>query len=128
MSDNVLMVLIVAAAVVVVLFIFRDRLTGFRLKANQTGVETELTAQERERARPVEKAGDGLSPQAGVDVSENVQVGERQEIRVRKSGLWDRIRVRGNKQLGRDQKISVEVGDSAQTGQSGESNAEAEKE
>ncbi len=48
MSNEVWIVLILAAAVVIVLVIFRDRLGQFGLKANRGGVNVKLTGQPRE--------------------------------------------------------------------------------
>lgn len=48
MSSEVWIVLIVAAAVVIVLVIFRDRLGQFGLKANKSGFDVKLSGQPRE--------------------------------------------------------------------------------
>ena len=42
MSDMVLITLIVAVAVIILLFMFRRRLSHFGIKANKEGIEAEL--------------------------------------------------------------------------------------
>jgi hypothetical protein len=46
MSDTVLIVIIITAAVLLILFMFRNQLSRFLFKANKDGVEAELETKE----------------------------------------------------------------------------------
>ena len=94
MSDTVLIALIIAAAVVVVLFLFRKQLHRFSLKASGKGLETKLEAR-TPTASP--------ERQAGITIRGSRQVGEGNIIDVGRSG----VNVEDNTQLGTEQKIVI---------------------
>ena len=119
MSDNVWIVLIVAAAVVVVLYMFRDSLDVFKFKASKTGLNAELKRQKtktKENGSVKQQAAGGLGSTSGVAVDENLLVGADQEIDVKKRSLLDRISISRNRMFGRGQKISVDVGENEESG------------
>jgi len=90
MNNTVWIALIVAAAVVIVLYIFRHRLRDFNLRASRKGLETGFSTHEQEQ-----------SP--GVVISGNVQDGQRHKIEVGR----ENVQVRENLQEGEDHEISV---------------------
>ena len=87
-------VLVNAAAVVVVLFLFRKQLHRFSLKASGKGLETKLEAR-KPTASP--------ERQAGITIRGSRQVGEGNIIDVGRSG----VNVEDNTQLGTEQKIVI---------------------
>lgn len=89
MSDTVLITLIIAIAVVIILFIFRDKLSAFNLTANKRGLKGNLK---------------NYPPPSGVTVSGNVQQGDNHEINVGR----DDATVIDNIQDGRENTISVQ--------------------
>jgi hypothetical protein len=101
MSDTVLTVLIVAVAVVVILFMFRRQLSAFIFRANKEGVEAHLETRDT-------TAQDQTSGSAGrthsVNISDNRQIGRDQEISVGRADT----NVSDNLQLGEEQKIRVD--------------------
>ena len=116
MSDTAIIVLIVAAAVIVALFIFRRQLSKFIFKASREGLEAELTthppegARAPEDARPPETvpapapAAPAAAPQQPtVSLRGNVQQGADHVIDVRRDG----VEVVENLQEGEGQEISV---------------------
>lgn len=96
MSDSVWIVLIIAGAVVLVLFLFRKQLSSFLFKANKEGVEAELKTRKQEMDRSA-KTGRG----AGVTIRVNKQIGKGNVIDVG----TPKTDVEDNLQLGNDQKI-----------------------
>ena len=92
MSDTVLTVLIVALAVVVVLYLFRGQLRRFLFKANREGIEAELTTR-------AEAGRQGR--QDGINISRSKQIGKGNVIEI---GRRD-VNVEDALQLGEDQKI-----------------------
>jgi hypothetical protein len=88
MNETVQMALIVAIAVVIVMVIFRQRLSSFLFKATRKGVEAKLHAG---------------STSDGINISGNVQKGQRQVIDVSRNN----VNVEKNVQLGKDQTIIV---------------------
>ena len=95
MSDTVLVVLIVAATVIVVLYMFRRQLSAFLFKANKDGLEAEL----KTHAPDETKTGDSH----GVQISGNRLVGKENEIEIGR----DDVGVDDNILLGKKQKIQV---------------------
>ena len=98
MSETVWIVLIIAIAVIVVLFMFRGALARFFLKASQDGFEAELET--REQGPTGSQAGQSS---AGTNISGNWQVGRQNKIDV---GQPD-TNVSDNLQLGREQDITA---------------------
>jgi hypothetical protein len=98
MNDTVWIVLIVALAVVVVLFIFRSSLSSFFLKANKEGLEAKLQTHE-----PADNQANPAPSSSGVTISGNRQLGDRNKIVVER----DQVNVRDNVQTGRRQEIEV---------------------
>ncbi len=96
MSDSVLITLIIAAAVIIILVLFRERLSAFLFKASSEGLEAEL------------RTGDD-SPSAesrpGVSVRGAKMVGSKQEISVRGNDA----EVRDTRFVGKNQRISVDT-------------------
>lgn len=98
MSDTVLIVLIVVAAVIVVLWMFRSSLSRFFIKANKEGMEAELQTHDNHEQN---EGTPGERPD--VNVRSNWQVGRGNKIRV--SGK--EADVSDNRQLGEDQDITI---------------------
>jgi len=94
MSDTGLIVLIIAVAVVVVLYIFRNQLSRFFIKANQEGITAELETREPS-AKSTEKAG--------VRISRSRQFGKGNILEVQR----DDVVIEDPLQVGKVQKISV---------------------
>ena len=99
MSDTVLVVLIITVAVVIVLYVFRNQLSRFFIKANQEGIEAEL--QTRDSSSAGGGAGGSTGKSAGVNISRNVQAGKGNVIEVGRSNA----NVSENKQLGEENVI-----------------------
>lgn len=98
MSDTVLIVLIIAVAVIVVLWMFRSSLSRFFIKANKEGMEAELqTHDNHEQTEGIP----GERPD--VNVESNWQVGRGNKIYVSSK----EADVSDNRQLGEDQGITV---------------------
>jgi len=95
MSDAVWIVMIVAAAVVVTLYLYRRRLRDFFLKADRQGLEARLST------HPEDSSVAPAKP--GVKISGNVQRGREHEISVAR----DDVEINDNLQEGRGQKITV---------------------
>ena len=127
MSDTVWVVLIVAAAVVVILYMYRGQLKDFFIKASQGGVEGGLSTHSPNGTSASQNASAASPADPGVDVSDNLLAGAQHAIQVRKMGLWERIRVSGNKMLGRGSRISVEVGDTPKVGEGDDSGDEPDE-
>jgi hypothetical protein len=103
MSDNVLIVLIITVAIIIVLFIFRDRLRKFSIKGGKDSVEANLETY-KEKQTPTTKEINGKTEHAyGVNISGNKQIGKEHEIVVTKSN----VNVSDNLQLGENDQIEV---------------------
>lgn len=102
MSDSVLIVLIVALAVIVVLYMFRRQLGNFAFRANRQGLEAQLST--RQPDAPEEAAAPAPSP--GVVISGSVQRGRGHKIQVSR----DNVQVRDTLQQGQGHEISAGVG------------------
>ena len=96
MDPKVQIVLIIALAVVVVLIVFRRRLSKFIFKADSKGINAELNA--------MPPAAIGQGKQEGIIISENKQIGRDNKIRVSKT---DAVQITDNKQKGDGQEIDV---------------------
>jgi hypothetical protein len=94
MNPKVQIVLIIAAAVVIVLIIYKNRLSKFKLKANEKGVETELNADD----------GKTQGNNDGIVISGNKQIGKDNKIKV--SSL-NKAKIDKNTQKGDRQEIDV---------------------
>jgi len=101
MSDTVWIVLIVAIVILIVLYLFRSRLSRFVVKASKGGIEADL--QTRDSSQASEVAGSASDKQASVNISGNRQIGRRNVIEVGRGN----INIAGNTQLGEDQKITT---------------------
>jgi hypothetical protein len=99
MSETTWIVLIVTAAVIVVLWMFRGTLSRFFLRANRDGVEAEL------QTRESEGTPSAPSPAPGVNISGNRQLGKDNEIAVGR----DNVNVSDNLQAGEEQSIDVKA-------------------
>ena len=97
MSDTVLTVLIVAIAIIVVLFMFRERLRNFIFKANKDGVEANLETNQQDKTL----GNQGRQP--SVNISGNRQIGKGNRIDVGRSN----VNVEKNLQKGDDEEIVV---------------------
>ena len=98
MSETVWIVLIIAIAVIVVLFMFRGALARFFLKASQDGFEAELETREQELTGS--QAGQST---ASTNISSNWQIGRENKIDV---GQAD-TNVSDNLQIGSEQDITA---------------------
>lgn len=96
MSDTVQIGLIIAFVVIVVLFMFRERLRNFMIKANKDGVEANLDA-----GQGVSQAG--KNKRATVNISGNKQIGNKNRIDVGRTN----VNVEKNLQKGNNQEIVV---------------------
>ena len=94
MSDTVLITLIVAATVIILLFMFRRQLSRFGIKANKEGIEAELETRDPS-AMP--------DRQDGVIISGAKQFGKEQVIDVGR----ENVTVEDTRQVGTGQKIIV---------------------
>ena len=101
MSDSVIIAIVIAAVVLVVLYLFRGSLSRFFLKAGPDGLETELEAHQKNPNTSLTNAksdsGESIKGnkmfgsknkisvgQEDVSVQDNYQIGEKQEIIVQK--------------------------------------------
>jgi hypothetical protein len=98
MSESIWIVLIVAATVVVVLFMFRGALANFFLKASQDGFEAGLETHDPAPTDDSPAPGEG-----GVNITGNWQVGWKSKIGVNRKD----VNVSDNLQLGPEQDITV---------------------
>ena len=96
MSETVQIVLIISVAVIVVLIIFRERLSRFMLKAGKDGLETELETQKKAQKPTAHRKGD-------LSITGNKQVGRGNIIDVERSDS----NVDNNLQLGDNQRITA---------------------
>lgn len=101
MDNAIWIVLIVAVAVIVVLFMFRRDIRKFFLKASRDGVEAGLETRDPGQVFPPGGVPTGRAP--GVTIKGNKQIGTKNEISVSRSS----VNVEDNTQLGRDQSIEV---------------------
>ncbi len=88
MSDTVLITLIIAIAVVIILFIFKDRLSAFNLTANKRGLKGNVKNY----------------PPSGVTISGVVQKGNKDKISVSQNDAT----VTNTKQLGDEDEINIQ--------------------
>jgi hypothetical protein len=103
MSDPVRIALIVAAAVVIALIIFRRQLSSFLFKATKDGIEAELKTHTQS---PSGSAGDspaGRPKSASVNIKRNRLFGWGNRIDVER----DDVNVEENTQLGGNQELTV---------------------
>jgi len=107
MSDQVLIVLIVAAAIVIVLYLFRDRLKKFTIKGSQDNLEANLEAYKDTAQNEPGAAGQSY----GVNISGNKQVGKDNKIKVAQSS----VNVSDNTQMGQGQEIRVDANPSGES-------------
>jgi hypothetical protein len=98
-SETVWIVLIIAVAVIVVLYMFRGALASFFLKATQEGFEAGLETREQ----PPSDDQAEHSP-ADVNVSDTWQIGRKNKIAVGRSDT----NVSKSRQIGEEQEITVE--------------------
>jgi hypothetical protein len=102
MDSTIWIALIVAAAVIIVLFMFRRDIRKFFVKASRDGVEAGLETRDPAPSPPPAAGGaPGRAP--GVNIKGNTQAGAGNRIGVAQSD----VNVEDNKQLGRDQSIEV---------------------
>ena len=108
MSDNVLIILIVAAAVVLVLFMFRGQLKKFRIKADKDGLESTLETKPDNVSltqNPTKQTGSSMS------VSDNKLLGKNNQISVSTSSPAPKhMDVDENLLAGEGQKIDITTG------------------
>jgi hypothetical protein len=103
MSDNVQIVLIIVAALVIVLFIFRKQLSDFRFKGGKEGVDMQLKT--RKDAAQIAPGQPG-EKQAGTSVNRNKLWGKGNEINLEGTNAS----VDENQLIGEEQKINVKSG------------------
>ncbi len=102
MSNTAQIALIVAVAVVIVLYLFRRQLAEFMLKFNKDGLETKLTTREPATPKPIPPATPAPASRPIV-IKGNVQEGADHVIDVRRGG----VEVIENLQDGDHQEIVV---------------------
>jgi hypothetical protein len=109
MSDTVIITLIVAVAVLVVLYIFRNQLKDFIFNVNkENGLHTELhTHDPQPTPQNHQGAASSSQPAPRLSVSGNTMRGRDQEIAVRHTDAA----VDNNKLIGRNQDITVTTPD-----------------
>ncbi len=95
MSDTVLIALIIAMAVVIVLIVFRNRLSNFGLKIGKR-LDTKLETH---------------SQSAGVSISKSSQIGTGHEMKVSR----DNVDISEVEQVGNGHKIHVEQEESSKS-------------
>ena len=95
MSDQVQIVLIIAVALLIVLFIFRRQLSDFRFKGGKEGLDMQLTT--HKPPTELEKKS------TGVNVRGNKLWGRRNKIDVQTG----KSSVEENEMIGADQQINV---------------------
>jgi hypothetical protein len=98
-DDTVLIVSVVAIAVIVILFMFRERLKSFGFKASKDGLEANLDTERQGKAGTAAQADKARS----INISGNRQIGEGNQIDVGRSS----VNVEKNLQKGKNQKIVV---------------------
>lgn len=101
MDNAVWIALIVAAAVIVVLFMFRRDIRKFFVKASRDGVEAGLETRDPGQSTPPGGVAPGRT--AGVNVKGNKQIGAGNKISVGQSN----VNIEDNAQVGHDQSIEV---------------------
>ena len=101
MDSTIWIALIVAAAVIIVLFMFRHDIRKFFVKASRDGVEAGLETHDPGQSAPPGGAAPGHP--YGVNIKNNKQIGAGNKIGVGQSN----VNVEDNMQLGRDQSIEV---------------------
>ena len=97
MNDTVWIALIVALAVIVVLWMFRPMLSRFFLKVGKEGVEADLETRERQSQQP------GGFRRFLTNVSRNWQIGRGNKMTITGSGT----NFEGNAQVGKEQELNV---------------------
>lgn len=103
MSDNVLIVLIVAIALIIVLFIFRKQLSNFRFRGGKEGVDMEI----KTRKETVTNGSSQSRRNSNrTSVSRNKLWGRGNKINVQKDG---NVTVDDNQLVGEDQGIDVKT-------------------
>jgi hypothetical protein len=102
MNDAIWIALIIAGAIIVVLYMFRGVLARFFFKAGHEGVEASLET--RDQTTGSATASPTPPPRAGVNISGNQQIGRENKIEV---GRQD-VNVSDNTQLGEKQEIKVQ--------------------
>jgi hypothetical protein len=105
MSENGWIVLIIAATVVTVLFMFRGTLARFFFKAGSSGIEAVLEAREQATTNTGDSGARPTRPPGQVTISGNRQIGRRNEIDVSRPD----VDVTENLQLGTDQEIAARL-------------------
>lgn len=101
MDSTVWIALIIAAAVIVILFMFRPALKKFFLRADQGGIEAGIETREVPAAQP---STDATPNQAhAIEISHNKLMGAKQKISVGRSD----VKVSDNTQIGHNQAIEV---------------------
>jgi preprotein translocase subunit SecF len=108
MSDTVLVVLIMAVAIVVVLIVFRRRVSHFLFRADQQGVAAEMRTRE-DKATAADGQMDKTSRRRPADVTVRGvrQAGAGNEVEVSTTGQT--ADVEDIAQLGVKQKLKVEA-------------------
>ena len=101
MDNTTWIVLIVAVAIIVVLFMFRRDIRKFFVKASRDGVEAGLETRDPGQSPPPVATPPG-HPRS-VNIKGNTQAGSGNKISVAQPN----VNVEDNKQLGRDQSIEV---------------------
>ncbi len=97
MNDTVWIALIIALAVIVVLWMFRPVLSRFFLKVGKEGVEADLETRERSSQQPT------TFRRFLTNVSRNWQIGRGNKVRIEQSGT----NFEGNVQAGEEQEYEV---------------------
>jgi hypothetical protein len=103
MSDPVLIALIIAAAVVIALIIFRRQLGSFLFKATKDGIEAELKTQTHAAVDGTSNSTAGRSNPVNVNIKRNRLFGWGNRIDVER----DDADIEENTQLGGNQDITV---------------------
>ena len=101
MSDNVMIVLVIAIALIVILFIFRKQLSNFHFRGGRDGVDMELKTRKETSTAASAQSGRKSS---GTSVSRNTLWGRKNKINVQNSG---KASVDENKVVGEEQEINV---------------------
>jgi len=107
MSDTVQITLIVAVVVLIVLFMFRERLRNFMIKASREGVEANLDTNQPANDAPKDRQG-------RVNITGNKLMGNKNRIDVGRSN----VNVEKNLQKGSNQEIVVRTPKSVSRGKS----------
>lgn len=101
MDTTIWIALIVAVAVIVVLFMFRRNIRKFFVKASRNGIEAGLETRDPSQSPPPAEIAP-VHPY-GVNIKGNTQAGSGNKISVGQSN----VNVEDNTQVGRDQSIEV---------------------